>query len=129
MKKELKKDMKEKRPALKDEPKPGPAKEKPAEKKEAEKKTKEETFDPWKTLLYPHLAEKSMNMVEFQNKLTFIVNKGATKGEIAEAVEKGFDVEVKSVNVEVTMKGRKKAYITLMPKHSAADIATRLGMI
>lgn len=89
----------------------------------------EETYDPWKVLLYPHLAEKSMNMVEFQNKLTFVVDRHASKRQIAEAVEKGFDVHVQKVNVESTMKGRKKAYITLSKKSSAADIATRLGMI
>lgn len=88
-----------------------------------------ENYDPWKVLINAHLAEKSMGMVEFQNKLTFIVARNATKNEIAEAVEKGFQVKVKKVNVELTQKGLRKAYVTLSPKHSAADIATRLGMI
>ncbi|MBL7160367.1 MAG: 50S ribosomal protein L23 [Candidatus Aenigmarchaeota archaeon] len=121
--------MKEKKPKTKEKPVKD-VKEKPKVKEKLPKKpVAEEAYDPWKTLLHPHLAEKAMTMVELQNKLTFIVNKKATKGEIAEAVEKGFHVEVQKVNVEVTMKGLKKAYVTLGPKHSAADIATRLGMI
>ncbi len=88
-----------------------------------------EGYDPWKVLIYPHLAEKSINMVELENKLVFIVKKNATKSQIKEAVENGFNVKVLSVNVEITMKGQKKAYVKLPPEHSAADIATRLGMI
>ena len=119
--------------------KPAPAKsipkKEPAVKKEeskpakVEKKKEAPAYDAWKILLYPHLAEKSMGMVEFQNKLTFIVTKKATRREIAEAVEKEFQVRVKKVNVENTRKGKKKAYVTLSSKDSAADIATRLGMI
>ncbi|GEM_PF-54030 len=106
------------------------------EKKELKKETPKTSremgvggYNPWKILMYPHLAEKSINMVELENKLVFIVNKKANKGNIKEAVEKGFDVKVLSVKTEITRKGQKKAYIKLGPDHSAADIATRLGMI
>jgi len=88
-----------------------------------------EGFDLWKVLRYPHLAEKSMNMVELENKLVFIVRRNATAVQIKEAIEKGFGVRVLSVNVMITMKGDKKAYVKLSPESSAADIATRLGMI
>ena len=33
----------------------------------------------WNAILYPHLAEKSMNMVEAENKLVFMVKRKATK--------------------------------------------------
>jgi large subunit ribosomal protein L23 len=88
-----------------------------------------EGYDPWKVLQYPHLAEKSMNMVELGNMLVFVVRRDAGKSEIKEAVEKGFKVKVISVNVSITRKGHKKAYIKLSDSDSAADIATRLGMI
>jgi large subunit ribosomal protein L23 len=112
--------------------------EKPAEKKAAEKKpaerpagkpVKEKRFDHWKVLKYPHLAEKSMNMVEMENKLVFIVDRKATKAEVKKAVEKGFAVEVSGINVEITRKGVKKAYIKLKPGYEAVDIASRMGMI
>lgn len=101
-----------------------------AEKKES-KKMKEETKerDPWKVLMYPQLAEKSMNMVELENKLVFIVNKNAKKEQIKEAVEKQFNVRVIKINVEITRKGEKKAYVKLHPDDSAADIASRMGML
>lgn len=107
-------------------------KEKP--KKESKSDTKPvmkpvEGYDPWQILQYPHLAEKSMNMVEMENKLVFVVRRDARKDKIKEAVEKGFGVRVLAVNVTITRKGHKKAYIKLDPNYSAADIATRLGMI
>ncbi|HDD72758.1 MAG TPA: 50S ribosomal protein L23 [Candidatus Aenigmarchaeota archaeon] len=83
----------------------------------------------WKVLMYPHLAEKSMNMVEMENKLVFIVQRNARKSDIKEEVERVFDVKVKKVNVEITRKGNKKAYVKLHPEYSAADIASRLGML
>ncbi len=85
--------------------------------------------DPWKVLIYPHLAEKSMNMVEFENKLTFIVRRTATKKDIKEAVENLFDVKVLKVQTETTTKGTKKAYAKLSPETPASEIAARLGMV
>jgi large subunit ribosomal protein L23 len=108
------------------------AQEKAAEKKPAEKAAKKpakEEYNPWKVLHYPHLAEKSMNMVELENKLVFMVNRRATRAQIKEAVEKGFKVKVLSVNMVITQKGIKKAYIKLSPEHLASDIASRMGMI
>jgi len=86
-------------------------------------------YNPWGILLYPHLAEKSMNMVEMENKLVFIVSRKANKKDIKEAVEKGFDVKVAEVKTEITTKGIKKAYIKLAEGYEAADVASRLGMI
>lgn len=85
--------------------------------------------DPWDILVYPHLTEKSMNMVEFENKLIFIVNKKATKKEIKDAVEKQFEIKVDDVRTEITTKGHKKAFVHVNPEYSAADIASKLGMI
>jgi len=85
--------------------------------------------DPWKVIVYPHLAEKSMNMVEFDNKLTFIVRRTASKKDIKEAIENLFDVRVLKVQTEVTPKGVKKAYAKLSPDSQASEIASRLGMV
>jgi large subunit ribosomal protein L23 len=80
-------------------------------------------------LVYPHLTEKSMNMVEMENKLVFIVHKKANKQEIKKAVEEDFNVKVEWVKTGNTMKGKKKAYVKLKPDFSAADVASQLGMI
>jgi large subunit ribosomal protein L23 len=86
-------------------------------------------YNPWGVLMYPHLAEKSMNMVEMDNKLVFIVSKKANKKDIKEAIEKGFDVKVRGIKTEITTRGQKKAYIKLAEGYEAADVASRLGMI
>lgn len=103
--------------------------EKEKEKPAKEGKKIEGAYNPWNVLVYPHLAEKSMNMVELENKLVFVVNRKATKTEIREAVERGFNVGVDRINVEITTKGQKKAYIKLSPGYDASDIASRLGML
>ena len=85
--------------------------------------------DPWTVLKHPHLAEKSMNMVELDNKLTFIVRRDATKAEIKEAIENLFSVKVLAVQTEITRMGAKKAYAKLAPGFSAGEIASRMGMV
>ena len=115
----------ETKPAAEAKPKAAHKQEKPAEKAAKGSSGR----DPWSVLVHPHLAEKSMNMVEFENKLTFIVRREATKREIKEAIENLFGVKVVSVQTEITSKGVKKAYAKLSPEHSAGEIASRLGMV
>lgn len=98
-------------------------------KEPAKAKKTEKAFDPWSVLMYPHLAEKSVNMVETENKLVFIIRSKASKPDIKKAVETGFNVKVLSVNTEITARGQKKAYVKLSPESSAADVASRMGMI
>ena len=123
--KPAKKDEKHGKPAKREEK----AKDKGSDKRSDKGKKAKGGRDPWKVLKFPHLAEKSMNMVEFDNKLTFIVKREATKIQIKEAVENLFDVKVLSVQTEVTPKGAKKAYAKLSPDNSASEIASRLGMV
>jgi large subunit ribosomal protein L23 len=86
-------------------------------------------MDPWKILKYPYITEKSVGLVERENKITFIVERKANKKQIKEAFEKVFEVKVKKVNTEITMKGEKKAVIKLSPKFKASDVAVKLGML
>jgi len=86
-------------------------------------------MDPYKILKYPHMTEKSIGLVERENKLVFIVDRRYTKNEIKRAFEEAFKVEVESINTLITRTGRKKAYIKLKPKYQAADVAVRLGII
>lgn len=95
-----------------------------------EKKSREsEGKGTWDTLIYPHLTEKSMNMVELENKLVFMVNRNSKKEEIKDAIEKEFGVKVEWVRTEITTRGQKKAFVKISPDFSAADIASKLGMI
>ncbi|MCD6367938.1 MAG: 50S ribosomal protein L23 [Candidatus Aenigmarchaeota archaeon] len=86
-------------------------------------------MNPWDILIAPHLSEKSIGLVESQNKLVFIVNEKAKKSQVKWAVEKAFDVEVEKINILHDRKNRKKAFVKLKDKYNALDIATRLGML
>ena len=98
-------------------------------KQETRSTKKVQDIDPWKTLLYPHMAEKSMALVDTQNKIVFVVDRDANKIQIKQAFEKLFDVKISNIKTEKTMAGQKKAFIKLQPAYSAADIATKLGIL
>src|SRR3990167_7754283 len=91
---------------------------KPEDKKTEVAKSPRKETDPWDIMLYPHMAEKSMALVDIQNKIVFVVNRKARKTEIKKAFEKLFDVKVLSVKTETTIDGKKKAFIKLHPDYS-----------
>ncbi|WP_297465272.1 50S ribosomal protein L23 [Thermococcus sp.] len=85
-------------------------------------------MDPYKVIIKPVVTEKAVAMIENENKLTFIVDKRATKGDIKRAVEEMFNVKVEKVNTLITMRGEKKAYVKLKPEYSASEVAARIGL-
>lgn len=78
---------------------------------------------------YPLSTEKSIRMMEAENKLCFVVEERATKKDVKDDVEKRFNVKVVSVNTFTDTKGRKKAYVRLSDETPAIDIATKLGLM
>ena len=86
-------------------------------------------MDPWKILKHPYLTEKSITLVEKENKIVFVVERKATKQQIKEAFEKVFEVKVEKVNTEITLDGMKKAFIKLKPEFKAGDVAVKLGIV
>ena len=86
-------------------------------------------MDPWKILKYPHTTEKSVGMMETENKIVFVVDRKSRKNEIKSAFEQAFGVKVEKVNTQITMNGKKKAYIKLDPKNKAIDVAVKLGIV
>jgi len=87
------------------------------------------SIEPWDVILYPHLAEKSMNMVEIENKLVLMVNRKYKKKDIKDAIERQFNVKVTDIKTIVTTKGKKRAIAKLAPDYNASDIASQLGMM
>lgn len=77
---------------------------------------------------HPLVTEKAMNLMDFENKLQFVVRDTATKPEIAEAVEARFAVTVDDVNTQMTMEGTKKATVTLSDDDDAGEVASRIGV-
>jgi len=78
---------------------------------------------------YPLTTEKSVRVMEADNKLIFIVELKSTKHDIKRAVEEMFKVKVVNVNTAIMPSGEKKAYVTLSPDTPAIDVATKLGLI
>jgi large subunit ribosomal protein L23 len=77
---------------------------------------------------HPLVTEKAMDLMDFENKLQFIVDLDAEKPEIREEVEDRFDVGVDNVNTMITMKGEKKAMVKLDEDSDAQDVASRIGV-
>lgn len=75
----------------------------------------------------PHVTEKAMDLMDFENKMQFIVDIDASKDEIAGGIEEAYDVEVQSVNTQITMNGEKKATVEFTEDDVAQDIASRIG--
>lgn len=78
---------------------------------------------------YPLSTEKSIRLMESENKLIFVVNKKSTKKEIKKAIEEMFRVEVDDVNVFINADGEKRAYVKFSAKNPAIDIATQMGLM
>lgn len=86
-------------------------------------------MDPYKILRYSHMTEKSVALIEKENKVVFIVERKANKKQIKEAFEKVFEVKVEKVNTEITFQNEKKAVIKLKHEFRARDVAVKLGMV
>ena len=86
-------------------------------------------LDPYEAILYPVMTEVTSRLLETENKLVFVVSKKATKKIIRLAVEELYDVVVEKVNVAITPRGEKKAFVKLHPDYKAVDIAIKLGVI
>jgi large subunit ribosomal protein L23 len=78
---------------------------------------------------YPLMTESASLMVEKDNKLIFIVNLKAGKGDVKKAVEELYEVKVSKVNLLVTPQGTKKAFVKLSPEFKASDVAIKLGIL
>lgn len=80
-------------------------------------------------ILYPLATEKSIRLMESENKLVFVVAIDAKKQEIAKAIEDEFNVKVVKVRTLIDTKGRKKAYVAFSDETPAIDVATKLGLM
>ncbi|MFT4297611.1 MAG: 50S ribosomal protein L23 [Candidatus Woesearchaeota archaeon] len=77
---------------------------------------------------HPLSTEKSLRLMESENKLIFVVDRKAKKQEIKQAIEKTFKAKV--LNVNTFIKGNeKRAYVTFSNETPAIDIATNLGLM
>ena len=102
-----------------------------AEKKaKAEKETKTNvTLADLEVLIHPLVTEKAVNMIEAENKITFIVADTADKKSVKKGIEEAYGVKVDKINIVRDMKGRKKAIVKLKKEFKAQDLATKLKVL
>lgn len=81
-----------------------------------------------KIVIRPYVTEKTFEQIERENKLCFLVKDRSTKQQIASAVEALYEVKVRGVNTARTITG-KKAFVRLKTENSAAELATKLGLV
>ncbi len=84
-------------------------------------------MDPYTIIFHPYVTEKTMNFMDKNNALEFVVKRNADKKQIKEAVEQLFEVKVKEVNTRITKHG-KHAIVVFMPEFKAEDIGMRIGI-
>ncbi len=85
--------------------------------------------NPYATIRFIVMSEKAVQLIESQNKMSFIVTIAASKPQIRTAVEAAFQTRVKSLTTLIDRQGRKKAIVTFVQDGQAGDIAVRLGII
>ncbi|HTT34591.1 MAG TPA: 50S ribosomal protein L23 [Thermoplasmata archaeon] len=78
-------------------------------------------------ILHAYVTEKSMDEMERQNKLEFVVDHRATRAEIRRAVEETYHCRVAKVNTKIVRVG-KIATVRFAPEYSAEDIGSRAGV-
>jgi len=77
----------------------------------------------------PSATEKSIRLMESENKLIFVVDIKATKAEIKKAMETMFKAKIARITTHITPNGEKKAYVQFSQETPAIDIATQLGLM
>ena len=85
-------------------------------------------MDSYSIIIKPHVTEKTMNLIDLNNELTFVVNRKSNKSQIKRAFEDLYEEKVDRVNTHITPKGVKVAYIKLVEEEMAEAIAVKLGV-
>ena len=85
-------------------------------------------MDTYSIIIKPHVTEKTMNLIDLNNEITFVVRRSANKGQIKRAFEELYGEKVAKVNTHISPKGEKVAYIKLVEDDMAEDLAVRLGV-
>jgi large subunit ribosomal protein L23 len=80
-----------------------------------------------RVILHAYVTEKSMDEMERQNKLEFVVDSRANRAEIKRAVEETYQCKVSKVTVKIVQSG-KIATVRFSKEYSAEDIGGRAGV-
>ena len=78
-------------------------------------------------LLHAYVTEKSMDEMERQNKLEFVVDRRANRAQIRRAVEETYQCKVAKITVKIVRTG-KIATVRFTKDFSSEDIGGRAGV-
>jgi large subunit ribosomal protein L23 len=78
-------------------------------------------------ILHAYVTEKSMDEMERQNKLEFVVDRRANRAEIKAAVENLYQCKVAKINTKFVRAG-KIATVKFTKEFSSEDIGSRAGV-
>jgi large subunit ribosomal protein L23 len=79
-------------------------------------------------IIKPYITEKTFNLIEKENKLTFIVAEKASKIQIVQALQILYESQASEVNTARTIQG-KKAFIKIKAPEGARELATKMGLV
>jgi len=79
-------------------------------------------------MLKPITSEKAVKLIDIENTLLFETSRNYSKPEIQKEVEDTFSVKVEKIRTLIK-KNKKFAYVKLIKKNPAIDVATKLGMM
>ena len=85
-------------------------------------------MDDYQVVIRPLVTEQGMHFANVRGAYPFEVARKANKVQIKEAIEKLYNVKVEKVNLVITSKGLKKAFVKLTSENQASDLAIRLGI-
>ena len=85
-------------------------------------------MDSYSIIIKPHVTEKTMNLIDENNEITFVVRRTANKKQIKRAFEELYEEKVERVNTHINTKGEKVAYIKLVEEEMAEELAVRIGV-
>ena len=85
-------------------------------------------MDAYSIIIKPHVTEKTMNLIDENNEITFVVRRSANKMQIKKAFEELYEEKVEKVNTHISPKGEKVAYIKLVEEEMAEELAVRIGV-
>ena len=78
---------------------------------------------------HPSSTEKSIRLLETENKLVFICDRRSKKPEIKAELESMFKIKITKINTMIDRNGDKKVIVALSDKTPAIDVATDLGLM
>jgi large subunit ribosomal protein L23 len=84
-------------------------------------------MDPYGIILHPYVTEKTMNFMDKNNAIEFIVKRDARKKQIKKAIEEMFEAKVKKINTRIKKNG-KHAIVKFADDVNAEDIGMRIGI-